>query len=93
MQYEVALAIETGELVWVQGGFAPEIFNDLSIFQAGLKRALDASEKVVSDDGYSDERCVTPMTLNADSTRFFCRRARSARNCQRAVQEMFCTPA
>eukprot|EP00171_Calliarthron_tuberculosum_P006568 IDg6568t1 len=41
LRYEVALAIETGEIVWVHGPFQAGAFNDVAIFRVGLKKALE----------------------------------------------------
>lgn len=71
LRYEVALTIETGQIAWVHGPFAPGKYNDLAIFKAGLKHALDADEKVVSDGGYPDHRCVTPANLSPHTAGVF----------------------
>ena len=77
VRYEIALAIETGEIVWVHGPFQAGAFSDLAIFQAGLKKALARNERVVADGGYSDEKCVTPEMLQGQmSTGYATVRAR-----------------
>ena len=60
LRYEVALAIQSGEIVWANGPFPAGRFPDITIFRLGLKRKLlDAGERTEADDGYRGEAlCV-----------------------------------
>ena len=49
----MAICILTGEIVWVNGPFAPGIYNDLKIFTTTLAFMLDDCERVEADDGYA----------------------------------------
>jgi hypothetical protein len=62
LRYEVGLNIQTGCICWINGPFAPGVWNDLQIFRLKLKTLLPPGEKVEADDGYrGDERVSTPM--------------------------------
>ena len=53
LRYEVAVSIIRGDIVWINGPFAPGIYNDLKIFlECGLAGMLEANERVEADDGY-----------------------------------------
>ena len=56
--YEVGLAIEDGNLVWVHGPFPCGSYPDLKTFEVGMARLLDPGEKVAADGTYWDERCI-----------------------------------
>lgn len=55
LRYEVAVSIQDGDIVWVNGPFKPGIYNDLMIFWSGLKKQLATGERVIADDGYRGE--------------------------------------
>lgn len=66
MRYEVAIAIRSNNIVWVNGPFRPGEYNDLDIFRAGLIHNLDHGERVEADDGYIGEcptHCKCPGAL------------------------------
>ena len=52
LRYEVALCIKTGDIVWVNGPYAPGEKNDLQIFRDCLMGHLNPNERVEADDGY-----------------------------------------
>ena len=55
-RYEVALCIQTGEIVWINGPFPCGAFSDLTIFRKALKqKLLQAKEKAIADLGYRGE--------------------------------------
>lgn len=54
LRYEVAVSIEKGEIVWINGPFPAGESNDLQIFRRGLKYILDLEEVMVADKGYPD---------------------------------------
>jgi hypothetical protein len=58
----VGLNIQTGIICWINGPFAPGVWNDLAIFCLKLKTLLPPGEKIEADDGYrGDERTSTPL--------------------------------
>jgi DDE superfamily endonuclease len=54
LSYEVALCIQTGYIVWINGPF-PAAMSDITIFRSSLMSHLDAGERVEADDGYVGE--------------------------------------
>ncbi len=52
VRYEVAIAIQTGKIVWVNGPFPCGQFNDVTIFAMKLKKKLGPKEMVECDNGY-----------------------------------------
>jgi len=58
MRYEVAVAIQTGDIVWVYGPFKAGAWNDLKIFRHALRQRLAPGEMVEADKGYRGERTV-----------------------------------
>lgn len=64
LRYEVGIALESGEIVWVHGPF-PASKSDLHIFRRGMKDALAPDERVVADKGYAGEiSCYTPLSFD-----------------------------
>ena len=55
VRYELALCIQTGEIVWFSGPYAAGKWVDIEIFRHGLMYQLDYDEKVEADDGYRGE--------------------------------------
>lgn len=51
-RYEVALCIKTGWICWINGPYAPGIWNDQMIFGDALAHELEEGERVEADDGY-----------------------------------------
>ena len=61
LRYEMAVCIQTGFIVWVNGPFAPGPFPDIKIFRKHLKTHLLHWERVEADNGYrGDEKTHTP---------------------------------
>ena len=52
VRYEVALNIQTGDIVWSHGPFQPGEHTDLAIFLQGLAHKLKPGERVEADRGY-----------------------------------------
>ena len=52
LRYEVALNIQTGDIVWTNGPFPPGRYPDISIFLQDLRGNLDPGERVEADQGY-----------------------------------------
>jgi DDE superfamily endonuclease len=78
LRYEIAVAINTGDIVWFNGPFPAGAFPDLKIFRSALKYHLDAGEMVVADRGYVGEpRIYTPDYPRNYSHKNFMRRARA----------------
>lgn len=56
MRYEVGLAIQSGDIVWLNGPFPAGKFADITIFRRALKFFLRAcGERAEADDGYRGE--------------------------------------
>ena len=66
LRYEIALCIQTGWIVWLNGPFPCGRYPDLTIAREGLVHELDDGEKCVADGGYQDGRVYadTPTGLN-----------------------------
>lgn len=60
VRYEMGTCIATGDIVWFHGPFPAGKYNDLRIFQCGLKNMLLPGEKVVADKAYKDLKCYIP---------------------------------
>jgi hypothetical protein len=56
LRYEVAVCIQTGDIVWIHGPFPCGAWPDIKIFRNRLKQALAHGEKVEADNGYRGER-------------------------------------
>jgi hypothetical protein len=56
LRYEVAVCIQTGDIVWTYGPFPCGRFPDLKIFWRRLMGMLQQGEKVEADNGYRGER-------------------------------------
>ena len=52
LRYEIAIAIRTGLIVWINGPFPCGSFPDLKIFRNGLQGILGENERVEADAGY-----------------------------------------
>ncbi len=60
VRYEVAISIQSGDIVWIHGPFPCGKFPDLTIFRMGLKRMLQPTgERAEADGGYRGE----PLTI------------------------------
>jgi hypothetical protein len=55
LRYEVAICIQTGDIVWINGPFKPGPWTDLLIFRRNLKQRLAPGEMVEADNGYRGE--------------------------------------
>jgi DDE superfamily endonuclease len=65
LSYEVALCIQTGSIVWINGPF-PGTYHDITIFRTSLLSHLDRGERVEADDGYigeAPEHVKCPMSF------------------------------
>ena len=60
LRYEVAICIQTGDIVWTNGPFPCGSWNDKKIFNNGLKHHLLHGERVEADAGYSGDICCSP---------------------------------
>jgi hypothetical protein len=54
-RYEVAVCIQTGDIVWINGPFKAGKWPDLKIFRRTLKQQLAPGEMVEADNGYRGE--------------------------------------
>ena len=60
LRYEIAICIQTGQIVWVHGPFPAGAWSDISIFRHALKKLLEKGERVEADNGYGDEAVDRP---------------------------------
>ena len=56
LRYEVAVSIQSGDIVWINGPYQCGLYPDLTIFRRGLIYMLEGGEKVEADKGYAGER-------------------------------------
>jgi hypothetical protein len=61
LRYEIALAIQTGDIAWVHGPFPCGQLTDLGIFRLGLKNRLLPGERVEADAIYTEVQCDGPF--------------------------------
>jgi len=65
LQYEIGIAIQSGDICWVNGPFNPGLVTDDLIARFdGLWDSLAAFEKFLADSIYSGWRAVTPNGRN-----------------------------
>jgi hypothetical protein len=63
LKYEVGVCIQTGHIVWVNGGF-PCGKSDLTIAREHLVHLLSPGEKIIADKIYQDAQYfITPRTF------------------------------
>jgi hypothetical protein len=78
LRYELAVAINTGDIVSFNGPFPCGAFPDLKIFRNRLKQELGQGEKVVADRGYKgDTKTCTPDNSNNPAHKKAMNRARA----------------
>lgn len=63
LRYEVGVCIQTGDMCWINGPYAPGVWNDVMIFQDKLKKKLCRGERVEADGGYQDPKCDGPKDM------------------------------
>ena len=66
VRYEIAICLQTGEIVWINGPFPCGSYPDRKIARdEGLEDALNVGEMYVADGGYRDgfTRAETPTGL------------------------------
>ena len=56
-RYEVAVCIQTGYIVWINGPFPCGMWPDINIFRRDLRKKLLPEEMVEADRGYKDDKC------------------------------------
>lgn len=66
LRYEIAVCINEPNIVWFNGPFPCGAYPDLLIFRSNLKNRLYLFEKCVSDNGYSDQKCVRAVHCSED---------------------------
>ena len=62
VRYEVAVSLK-GEIVAVNCPYEAGNNPDIKIFRKGLKNFLSSDEKVLTDEGYKDTKCIFPSLL------------------------------
>lgn len=89
VRYEVAVCIQTGDIVWTAGPFRAGRYPDITIFRIGGLRQLllDAGERAEADAGYRGE----PLTIDLpnDGQAFMYCRKKQARQRHETVNERF----
>ena len=90
LRYEIALCIQTGDIVWLNGPFPCGRNPDITIFRSSLMSHLAPAERVEADDGYIGEaprhvKCPKSFT-NPQETEFMQQRVR---NRQETVNKRF----
>ena len=58
LRYEVAVAIISGEIAWINGPYPAGQYNNVTIFRESLQTFLDAGERVEADDGYRGDPTI-----------------------------------
>ena len=67
-RYEIAVSIQSGDIVWINGPFPCGDYPDISIFRRGLKqKLLQAREKAQADLGYRGEALTAIIPNEFDS--------------------------
>ena len=85
LRYEIAVSIAGGDIVWINGPFAPGQFPDYKIFlECGLKDMLETGDRVEADDGYMN---ADPQYIKAKSSAWHPDKSNSVRNRVRARHE------
>lgn len=65
LRYEVAVSLDSGDIVWVHGPYPCGSYPDVLIFRRGLKSVLEDGEFVLADKRYNENCCITPRTLSS----------------------------
>lgn len=55
VRYEIALCIQTGNIVWMHGGYPCGEWPDLKIARESYVHMLHPKERSIADKGYKDE--------------------------------------
>ena len=70
VQYEVAVCIQIGEIVWTNGPFAAGKWPNLKIFKSKLLGMLAPGEMVETDNGYPNPACrMPPQVISKQDSR------------------------
>ena len=77
--YEVAVCIQTGDIVWIHGPFPCGRYPDMRIFRSRLIHLLAPREKVEADKGYrgEPEKVRTPEAFVSRSDKKAKKKARA----------------
>ena len=70
LRYEIAICIQTGDVVWVNGPYPCGSNPDITIFRDSLLTHLGQTERVECDDGYIGEaplHCKCPASFTNPS--------------------------
>lgn len=79
VRYEIAVCIQTGDIVWTNGPFPCGRWPDKKIFNHGLIHELDDDEMVEGDKGYvgSPFHCRTPHDYQSKADKRAKKKARA----------------
>ena len=69
LRYEIAICIQTGWIVWVNGPYPAGQWPDLCVSRDGLNQALDDDEMFVADGGYKHKKGGWSLTPSGYRTR------------------------
>jgi hypothetical protein len=66
LRYEIAICIQTGWIVWINGPFPCGAWPDIRIARSSLHDELDDGEMYIADSGYEEgnQHCFTPNGIN-----------------------------
>ena len=65
LRYEVGVSIDTGDILWVNGPYPCGRYPDVNIFRKQMKAGLDENERIIGDQGYTDDKCITSDTIES----------------------------
>jgi hypothetical protein len=57
LRYEVGICIQSGKIVWFNGGVPCGEWPDLRLARNAFTAMLDAGERALADKGYNDRNC------------------------------------
>jgi hypothetical protein len=77
VRYEIAVCIQTGDIVWIYGPFACGRWPDMKIFKSKLINKLLPGEKVEADMGYNGDKVRKPNDYFSHNEKKAKKRARA----------------
>lgn len=68
LRYEIGICINTGDIVWVNGGYPCGCYSDLKLAREGYTDAVNIGELTMADKGYNDPNYfILPTSSNSDA--------------------------
>lgn len=73
VRYEVAVALHSGHIVWINGPFPCGRWPDLRIARESLIYQVNRNERMIADGGYKDNNqyFTTPNGINDAASRWY----------------------